>query len=1272
MNRNAFAWILRGLLAVAIFTLLSIRPLQAQIDTGSITGTVTDPTGAVVGSAKVTLTNEGTAAALSTTTGPDGGYKFSPVRIGSYKLEASATGFKSEVQIHVVVDVSSNILRNFKLQPGAVTETIEVTSEAPLLQSQDASVGQVVNQQTINNLPLNGRNFTFLAQLGAGVNTPEADTRGNASTGAFSANGLRPAQNNYMLDGIDNNSDTVDFLNGTNYVVLPPLDAIQEFKVQTADFSAELGRSAGAVLNATVKSGTNQFHGAAWEFFRNDKLDAADYFEDAGHIPKGELRQNQFGVDIGGPVIKNKIFFFADYEGFRRAQGTVSTASVPTAFDRSSSNNFTNLADLIVQTDAGTCGQTVDNLKLRCDDLGRAIPQGTILDPATTRPVTTGAADPVTGLTATATGFVRDPFGTYPIGTANFSGGVTAFGLNQLPAGRLDPNAIKLLNLYPNPTLSGITSNFASSPVLFEHRNSFDTRLDVNFSQKDQVFFRFSYGDDPQYIPGPFGGIADGGAFQQGIQTALSQQSALAYTHVFSPTTVNVFRAGLNYLHTTRTGPKGADSSNIPLQYGITGIPQGHLNGGLPAITPNGLSTLGSNNFLPSDEVSQTIQVTDDFTKIYWKHSFKMGVEIQHIRFSTLQPAWSRGQFDFNGNYTDVSQQAEGDTGVAQLLLTPATTTVAGGISDVGGSDQVYASNISTTDDGKNYFATYFQDDWKVNRKLTLNLGLRWDYFGLIYELYGRQANFVPYGAPNNTPMFLLPPGSNVANLSPSFTTLLANDGIQLKVGGYGKGLGTPQKHDLAPRFGFAYQASPKLVVRGGMGIFYNSFENQGYGPNDGENYPFVFNQSWSSVNDWTGLGAPGSNPNPWSTCGTGAPGGVATLESGFQCIQFTPLAIDAKTAGLGLQGLSFAFKTPYTISGNFTLQYQIQPTLTVQAGYVTTQSRHLQAGIGPNNVSQILPSGTPTDASAAQHYIPFHAFGGGSYQATVASSSYNGLQTKIEKQYAGGLTFLAAYTWSKSFSDAGDLLNGSPNEGFRAPSVPGFGIGKDRRLADFDIRNVFHFNGGYALPFGKGKRYMGGAGKIADSVLGGWSVNAIATLQDGQPITLGCPTGPTAGTSCYDIRVPGQSQKRGLHIDANGKLSWFGNPAAFTQPCVLGGTVAAPVPEAGTPTGCIPLTGLGVLGGDPTSSVGPGFHRLDFSMFKNFKLNERFNLEFRSEFFNIFNHPNFNAPNFGGNGVVSVGGSGNYTSTNFGEIGSTRDAPYDPRQIQFALKLYF
>jgi hypothetical protein len=351
-------------------------------------------------------------------------------------------------------------------------------------------------------------------------------------------------------------------------------------------------------------------------------------------------------------------------------------------------------------------------------------------------------------------------------------------------------------------------------------------------------------------------------------------------------------------------------------------------------------------------------------------------------------------------------------------------------------------------------------------------------------------------------------------------------------------------------------------------------------------------------------------------------------------------------------------------LSGNFTLQYQIQPTLSIQAGYVTTQGRHLQTGIGANGVTSILPSGTAT--STAQ---PFPGFGGGSYQRTIGASSYNGLQTKIEKQYAGGLNFLAAYTWSKTFSNAGDLLNGGSLSGYRAPWVPGFGIAKDRALANFDIRNVFHFSGGYALPIGKNKKYMGNAGKITDMLLGGWSVNAIATLQGGQPITIGCPTGTTAGTSCYALNVPGQSQKNGLHIDSNGKISWFGNPAAYTQPCVLG---AGGIPEVGNPTGCVPATGFDVLGGGPSTTTGPGFHRLDFSAFKDFRINERFTAQFRAEFFNIFNHPNFNAPGFGGNGVVSVPNSTNFTNSNFGEIGSTRDAPYDPRQIQFAFKLYF
>jgi hypothetical protein len=1246
---------------IALFFLLGQSPcVLGQVDEGAITGTVSDPTGAVIPNAQVTLTNTDQGLTLTTTTNGSGVYTFSPVRIGHYSVSTAAAGFTTTKQSNLQVAVGQQLQVNVQLKPGAASQTIEVTTAPPELQTSESSVGQTVSSQTINNLPLNGRNFTFLAQLGAGVNTPQADTRGNAQSGAFTANGLTPAQNNYLLDGIDNNSNAVDFLNGTNYIVLPPLDAIQEFKVQTADFSAELGRSAGAVLNATVKSGTNSIHGAVWEFFRNDKLDAADWFEDNSGIGKGELRQNQFGAAIGGPIVKNKLFYFGDYEGLRRVQGnTQSGFTVPTMAERNSA--YTNLADLI--TGQGTSS--------RADALGRQIPLGTILDPATTRAVGAGALDPVSGLVnpSASTVYVRDPFGTCPASTTNFS--LAGCGLNQLPAGRLDPNAIKLLNLYPLPSSGGLSSNFASSPALYEHRDAFDARVDYVITQKDQIFSRFSWVDDPQFIPGPFGGIADGGAFQEGDQSAKSYQSASAWTHVFSPSLVNVARVGVNHLLTTRFGAEGTELG-IPAQYGIQGIPQTAENGGLPVITMSGLSSLGSSSYLPSDEVSDTLQLTDDLTKVHGQHSFKMGVEFQNVKFSTLQPANGKGNFGFNSNsgsvsFTDIPNVGGGATGRAQFLLVPQATTVPGGVNFVGGADQVQATNINKTYDEKKYFAAYFQDDWKITPKLTLNLGLRYDWFGPLLETNGGQANFIPGPNPFSGPAFLLPATgkdnrqlSSTAN-NPSlngngFIDLLAKDGIALEeTNKYGQGLTQTQKTNFAPRIGFAYQASDKLVARAGFGLFYNSFDNQGYGPNIGENYPFVFNFNFAQQN----LGIPSVSPisagTPYAGCPTAGPGGVATLSSGLSCLAFSPLDVNA--SGLSLQGLQFNYQTPTTISSNLTFQYSLTPKLSAQVAYVYTRANHLQTGVGTNNVTQLLPAGASTANAVA---FPDFAHGS-SYNVSTGTSNYNSLQTRLEQQFGNGLQFLASYTWSKTLGDAQDLLNGGSLMGYRAPQVPGFGPEFDYGPAAYDIRNVFHLSGGYVLPFGTGKKYFGNTNKMENAVVGGWSVNVISGLQGGQPVTFSCPTATTSGTSCFDMKVPGQSPKLGFHTDSNGKLNWIGNPAAFQQPCPLG--------AAATP-GCEPTTQY--LGGSQGTTVGPGLAKFDFSTFKAIPINERFSMQFRAEFFNILNHPTFNAPNFGGNGVVAIPNSGNFTSTSFGEIGSTRSAPYDPRQIQFALKLYY
>ncbi len=862
-------------------------------------------------------------------------------------------------------------------------------------------------------------------------------------------------------------------------------------------------------------------------------------------------------------------------------------------------------------------------------------------------------------------------------------------------------------------------SIYQASPALFEHANQFDTREDFNPSDKDQIFGRFSYSDDPEFIPGPFTGEADGGAFQQGVQTAKSAQMVAAYTHVFTPNVINQARAGFAHLHTTRFGPV-ATQTGIPAKYGISSIPQpptaGPENGGLPGIVISNLQTLGSNEYLPSDEATATVQFTDDFTRNYGKHSFKMGFEFQNAKFSTLQPVASHGYFQYNGTYTDIPNQGATTGGMAQFLLTPApyiySNTSGNGYDYSGGSQSVTASNINKTYDAKKYMALYFQDDWKMTAKMTLNLGVRWDNFGPINETNGGQANFVPTALPAyglGNPTFIIPAsGKDNRTLSTNSTCsggtclgmvdLLSANGITLdKTDKYGQGLLQVQRLNFSPRIGVSYQITRKLVGRGGVGMFYNSFENQGYGPNIGENYPFVFNFGYGVTADpsdpHAGIVsqiAPVRFNTAFQGCATAGPGGTAVIESGFSCIQFDPKVVNAKN--IGLQGLQFNYQTPVATAANLAFQYSVMPSLSLNVAYVYTHDNNLQRGIGYHNVNQLLPAGITTGTgcpygtfgggiTGGVSCYPFPDFGGGSYQANVGTSSYHGLQTTLQKQTSAGLTFLFTYTYSKAMGDGGDLLNGTNADTLRAVAIPGLGPKFDYALADFDIRQVLHFSGNYELPFGKDKPFMNQGG-IANAILGGWATNWILTLQGGQPLGFACHTGVVSGPGCNDIKIPGQDPQLGIKVKSQGGVHdpfWIGNPAAFSQACPLyvpavGGnpgplSTLQPNPTA---TNCVPISGVGALGFKRDMIPGPGFHRLDFSAFKNFKLTERFMLSFRSEFYNITNHPNFNQPNFGGNGVVAVGSSGDYTSGTFGAIGSDRGAPYAPRQIQFSAKIYY
>ena len=1177
---------------------------RAQVDTGTILGTVTDTTGAVVPGATVTIVNHETSATLTATTKADGRFEFTPLHIGSYRIVVEAPNFKKAIIQSVLLDIQQHAVVNVDLQPGAVTENVVVTEAPELMQTQSGSVGQVIEEKTIEDLPLNGRDYTMLVLLAPGVTIPQQGAR---ASNQFVANGARVAQNDYLLDGIDNNSNSVDYLDGKADVIKPPVDAIAEFKLMTSDFPAEFGRAGGAIVNATLKSGSNNFHGSVWEFFRNDALDAYnDYFvPNATQSPKPELRQNQFGATAGGRIWRDKTFWFADFEGTKMLNGsTYAGMTVPTTLE--SGSGFTNFQDLLGATGTFT----------RTDLLGRTFQNGQILDPATTRSVTSGQVDPVTGLTATQTGYVRD-----------------AFANNQIPANRLDTNAISLLKLFPAPTTSGVLNNYNTVKVDSNSTYTADMRIDQRFREQDQAFFHYDYISSVRVVPPPFEGVADGGPYGAGTEIFNVRGFALGYTHTFSPTLVNEARLGYTRGHDTRN-PAGDSIMGIPAQFGINGVPQIPLNGGLPYLGIGTLSALGGSGWLPGNRFSDTEQMTENLTKIYKKHTFKAGAEFQYIYFPWIAPPASKGNFYFDGNYTSIPLQADGTTGRAQFLISPTAATVPNGVDFSGGLDQINASNFGEVRANRNYFGTYFQDDWAITPRLTLNLGVRWEHFGLTGEAGGAQANFVqPSLTSNAGAEFILTGGHKSSpGLSSSFTGALQRDGIAIVyTDKYGTGMGLIQKGNFGPRFGFAYSVTPRLVVRGGYGIFYGAFENRGGYPSLGYNYPFQFS---IGLQDYANGGISTVSPVKYTNGTTG------TLENGMSGIPLDPSLVSY--SGLALRGIQLNYQTPYTQGYNAIVQYQLTQHDAVEGGYVGSQARHLEASSGQNNVTKLLPPGTPTTnyvsspGTTPQNFIPFPDFGAGMpYFATAGNSSYKSLQTKWTHRTSMGLDILLGYTLANVQTDAGDSLSNGGVSGYRAPGI--VPISYDTGLASFNIKNQFVASGTYALPIGHGKDLLSNLNRSEQAILGGWSVNSILTFDSGQPQTIGSQVNTGSGIYAYAVTVPGVSKYKG------GIANYY-NPAAFKDPPLVTS---------------IGQTDLSPLGGTNTQVNGPGYKDFDFSLFKSFQVTEGSHAEFRAESFNLTNTPSFNLPS-----------NGNYKDpVHFGQITSTRS---NARELQFAFKYYW
>jgi hypothetical protein len=1194
-----------------LLTMFTAMSASAQIDAGGIAGTVKDTSGAFVADSTITLKNDLTGISSVTRASAAGAYSFNGVNPGTYTLTIASDGFETRVIHAVEVHVQQTAAIDVQLAAGSVQQQVMVTAASPLLQAEDASIGQTIGSKTINDLPLETRNWGSLGQLAAGVATAPIGQNGGTPENAFySVNGVQLYQNDFRLNGINNN---IEFFGGsvvgTDATITPPPDAVQEFKLQSGDYSAEFGHSTGGVINAVIRSGTNQLHGNLWEYLRNDDFNANDYFSKQQDKPRPEYRQNQFGGTIGGPVViphlyngHDKTFFFFDYQGTRIVTPAQATSTVPTP--GMTNSGFTNLQDLIS-----------DNSGIATDALGRKFAHGTIFDPATTRQIAAGQTDTISGLQNTTANaiYVRDPFynGGSVAGITDFTSKVSQ--LNQLPASRLNPNAVKLLQLYPAPTKLGVLSNnFLYNPRSTQDVNQFDLRIDHTFGPKDTLFAVI----DESYLTA----FAPGSLPEQNDQNDNYPSYAVAggYTHVFTQTLTNEVHVG--YGHSTKDQKLFNESVlGLPAQYGIQGIPQVAGNGGLPTINISGLTGLGPTDDRPTIQNVWDLEVTDNVTKVFHNHTFKTGVSVDDLEGDIMQPPAPRGLFTFNGQYTDIPNANASLNGIADMLILPTASTVTGGVNNVGGLSSFSGSNFAGNKYHRWYTGAYFQDDWRITQSLTLNLGVRWDYFTPYAERDGRQANFLPAGGNGTPATFLISNEGCQTPRSTSFDALLSSSNINLSCVS-SKTLGSAQTTNFSPRLGFAYRVTPTIVVRGGYGISYGALGNLGYGGTLGTNYPFIYTISENAP----------SSQAPY-ILSNGQP---ALMENTFSTINLSdPTQVNGK--GVALYGRQYNYQTPYVQTYNLTTQNQFTNHDSFQLAYVGTVGRHLDVLGATNSTSEILPPGTnPSQAP----YIPYPAFAiNSTYETTNAKSSYNSMQVVYEHQTSFGLQMLANYTFSKCFSN--QRTQGTATSGYRAQWLPDFGINGDYGLCDTDATNVVHISGTYELPVGRNKAFFGSVNKITDAFIGGWTANYIYTYQSGQPLTLSCAVATTSNFGCFAPVTQGGDVYAGPH----NVQQWL-NPNAFLQP--------ATATEIGQ-------SDYSVLGGAPQQARGPSWYNLDASVFKDFSMGETARLQFRAEAFNALNNPQFGQP-----------GNLNYTNPkNFSQITSSRNSP---RELQLALKLSF
>jgi hypothetical protein len=961
---------LLGLLATAV-------PAPAQFETAEVLGTVHDASGAVLPKAAIVLTNAETSIESKTTSDESGNYDFFNVKPGVYSISAELAGFQTFKTSGVRVDVGARQRVDVGLQVGNITQSVDVQGAAEVLDTDSSQHGQVINTQQVVELPLNGRNYSDLALLSTNVHRSPLSVlfaaNGTPREGSFNVNGMRSTYNNFLLDGIDNNAYSTSNQGYSSQVVQPSPDAIAEFQMITTNFSAEYGRVGGGVINTALRSGTNEIHGTAYDFLRNTVLNAVGFTFSPAVFHKPTLQRNQFGATIGGPIIKNKLFFFGDYEGSRQLQRYLNFDTLPDSTDR-----------------IGVLPNAV------YDPLNRTV---------------------------------------YPKNT-------------QIPVTAINPFALQVLSALPTQNGAGRSNNYEALLLVRDYSDKYDAKIDYHVSDRMSAFLRFSQRKDLQYyepdIPGPSGGNGNGHIH------AIQQQAAAGYTFTVTPTSLLEARFGFDHVLAGKNPPYLGGPSMDQL-YGIAGLPTtSNLTGGLNSQNISGFSQLGRQTSNPQFQNPTSFDPKLNYSIVRGRHDIKIGYEFEAIRTEVLDINPLYGADTYGGQFSKPACAVLGKAANCVIPSDSSTYDLADFL--FGLPSTIQLGNNLVTNLRQHIDSLYAQDDWRVNSKLTLNLGLRWEYATPLWERDNLWSNFDP-----------------------------ATDAlIRASSGGiYNRALVHPDYKDFGPRVGFAYSAESKTVIRGGFGISY-AFENRPGSAEEGINAPLaLFGILTQSI-----------------PAGGAVPSTFLNTQSSFTTNIDSPSKFNPIVSNIDY--IPANTKWPYVQSWLFSVQRQLPGNTVLEVAYNGNHSLRLPILADYNQAAPNLPG----QSLGVQARRPIQSFGPITWLDPAGSNDYNGLSVRLEHHFTRGLYFLDSFTWSKALGDSEQALEYYPGY-YQANPQNIHDLGVEKGPSSFDIEFINVASVVYQVPFGTGRQYGARMNRVFDAVLGGWELNSIVTANSGPPIDV-------------------------------------------------------------------------------------------------------------------------------------------------------------------------